>query len=184
MMAYKSRNTVFRILDGEGGHTARQTCFERLKKENPLDLDEEAFKRLARGMEISRVGLSAFRSNLALRELLMETPGELAGEMHAMQGTPISFIGGRREASAMIAEIVRSNVLELTIIGCCSRQILETLRERLARKDVTRMLTVRHIIYMGEEDVVSSVAAIQPMLYADFYSAYCVEPGLFSAQRE
>ena len=41
MMAYKSRNSIFRILCGEGGHGARQAFYERLMK----DVKESAKKR-------------------------------------------------------------------------------------------------------------------------------------------
>ena len=70
MMQYKSRNSIFRILDGEGAHGARLAFFARLKEENPLGLTEAEFERLTEALEISRVGVQVYRSNAAMRELM------------------------------------------------------------------------------------------------------------------
>ena len=40
MMAYKSRNSIFRMLDESSGHSARQAFFDRLTGEDPLALEE------------------------------------------------------------------------------------------------------------------------------------------------
>ena len=53
MMNYKSRNSIFRILEEAGGHSARQVFFERLISEDPLALSDaqkrELFATMCRG---------------------------------------------------------------------------------------------------------------------------------------
>ena len=185
MMAYKSRNTVFRILDGAGGHSARQAFFDRLAQENPLALEAEALERLAAGLEISRVGLSLYKSNAAMCELLMDHSAHEQGAPLMISGVEVDASGEERSSvSAMIDEMAGAKALELIITGCCDRRIFQALRERLARCDVTKTLRVTHFVYMGEETLVAAVSAIQPMLYTEFYTPYCVEPGVFSPERE
>ena len=182
MMNYKSRNSIFRILSGKGGHGARQTFCERLLQEDPLRLDDEQRKRLWQALEISRVGWKAYLDNQAMRELLM------AGKPRPAQQTV------RVEAAYLYPQdpdfckatesLTRAQRVRLTILGCCDRAIVDALRERLCRMDVRCEVQIVHLIYTGPEEIVRNIAAIQPLLYCDFYSAYCIEPGTFSRERE
>jgi len=176
MMAYKSRNSIFRILDGEGAHGARLAFLERLKEENPLGLEAADFERLTEALEISRVGLAAYRSNMAMRELLAGGDGEKDRiRVITREG---------REAGEDYAKILHAKELEIGITGCCDRQLMSAMRELLRRRKTTDGVRVAHFIYMGQEELVRVINAIQPMLYAGFYEAYCVEPGVFSKERE
>ena len=182
MMNYKSRNSIFRILSGKGGHGARQTFCERLLQEDPLRLDDEQRKRLWQALEISRVGWKAYLDNQAMRELLM------AGKPRPAQQTV------RVEAAYLYPQdpdfckatesLNRAQRVRLTILGCCDRAIFDALRERLSRMDVRCKVQIVHLIYTGPEEIVRNIAAIQPLLYCDSYSAYCIEPGTFSRERE
>lgn len=182
MMNYKSRNSIFRILSGKGGHGARQTFCERLLQEDPLRLDDEERKRLWQALEISRVGWKAYLDNQAMRELLM------AGKPRPAQQTV------RVEAAYLYPQdpdfckatesLTRAQRVRLTILGCCDRVIFDALRERLSRMDVRCKVQIVHLIYTGPEEIDRNIAAIQPLLYCDFYSAYCIEPGTFSRERE
>ena len=182
MMNYKSRNSIFRILSGKGGHGARQTFCERLLREDPLRLSDEQRDRLGQALEISRVGWKAYLDNRAMRELLM------AGKPRPAQQTV------RVEAAYLYPQdpdfckatesLNRAQRVRLTILGCCDRAIFDALRERLSRMDVRCKVQIVHLIYTGPEEIVRNIAAIQPLLYCDSYSAYCIEPGTFSRERE
>lgn len=176
MMQYKSRNSIFRILDGEGAHGARLAFFERLKEENPLGLEEADFERLGEALEISRVGAQAYRSNRAMRELMT------GGNAKHAQVRVVAPDGG--DAQQVLRGMLGAKQMEIVITGCCERDILAALRGQIAAAGVSQRLRVTHFIYAGREELVGAVSAIQPMLYAGFYTAYCVEPGVFSKERE
>lgn len=178
-MAYKSRNSIFRILDGVGGDGPRRAFFERLIAEDPLALNEEERKRLAQALEISRVGQSAFLANRAMRELLSDRRTKTCGAR-----VDASFDPHDSDFHRTIASMLGGKRAELTITGCCDRAIFEALRERIGRPDVVCELHITHFIYTGEEEIVRNISAIQPLLYSDFYDAYCVQPGVFSKERE
>lgn len=176
MMAYKSRNSIFRILDGEGGHGTRQAFFLRMKEENPLGLGKEELDRLEAALELSRVGAVAYRSNLAMRELL-------TGRDEAAQ--PLRIIGpDGKDGWHIFMRALEMPRIEVAVFGCCERRIMSSMRRILAEKGRERDVRVTHFIYSGQEELVRAISAIQPMLYADFYTAYCVEPGMFSKPRE
>jgi len=176
MMAYKSRNSIFRILDGEGAHGARQAFFLRLREENPLNLGEKEFEWLEEALELSRVGAVAYRSNLAMRELL-------TGADEVQETMRIAGQDGK-DGWPILHRALEAPKLEVIIFGCCERRILSAIRRRLRERSVPDGVRVIHFIYTGQEELVHAISAVQPMLYADFYTAYCVEPGVFSKARE
>lgn len=181
MMAYKSRNSIFRILDEEGGEMARQAFYDRLTTEDPLQLTQEERKALFQALEVSRVGKRTFLSNYAMRELLLNAGGETD-----MPRVRIDAFRNKDDPNFhnALAAIAKGKKAYITITGCCDRAIFEALRERIYKTDVTCEVRVTHLIYTGEEEIVQNISAIQPLLYCDFYKAYCVQPGVFSKERE
>ena len=181
MMAYKSRNSIFRILDDDCGQSSRQVFLDRLLEEDPLKLDEKERRMLMQAMEVSRVGRQVFLSNHAMRELLMNNHGQ-----EDEQKLRIDAFNAPEDPTFKQAlnEMVRCKTAYVTITGCCDRAIFEAIRERIYKTDVTCEVRVAHIIYTGEEEIVRNISAIQPLLYCDCYRAYCLEPGAFSRERE
>ena len=182
MMAYKSRNSIFRILCGEGGHGARQAFYERLMQEDPLSLDDGQRERLGQALEISRVGLKTYLDNQAMRELLMNRESEPAQK--AVRVDAADYYPQDPDFSKTIAGLAHAKKVYLTILGCCDRAVFDALRERICGRDVSCEVKISHLIYTGPEEIIRNIAAIQPLLYCDCYNAYCVEPGMFSRERE
>ena len=181
MMAYKSRNSIFRILDEAGGHSARQAFCERLIGEDVLKLSDAERAALEQALEVSRVGRQAFLSNHAMREMLTNT------QTHQTEiAVRIDAFAAPEDPTFMRAldEMARCKTAYITITGCCDRAILDALRWWIYQTDVTCEMRVAHIIYTGEEEIVRNISAIQPLLYCDCYRAYCLEPGMFSLERE
>ena len=180
-MAYKSRNSVFRILDGTGGYSVCEAFFEKLKEEDPLALSKYEIARLGQALEVTRVGEHAFMSNRMMRELLMNVclePEEQRVRIDALNMPEDPHF--HRALNAM----ARGRKAYLTITGCCDRAIFDALRERIYKTDLACDVKIRHIVYTGAEEIVHNISAIQPLLYSDVYTAYCLEPGIFSKERE
>ena len=182
MMAYKSRNSIFRILCGKGGHGARQAFYERLMQEDPLCLDDGQRERLGQALEISRVGLKNYLDSRAMHELLLNRGAEPAQK--ALRIDAADYYPEDPDFSGAMEAMARSQRVCLTILGCCDRAIFDALRKRICRGDVRCEVKIDHMIYTGPEEIVRNIAAIQPLLCCDFYNAYCIEPGMFSRERE
>ncbi|MBR5560155.1 MAG: hypothetical protein IKU73_01925 [Clostridia bacterium] len=178
MMGYKSRNSIFRILDGEGGHGPRQALYDRLTSEDMLSLTQQERRELFQALEISRVGLVAFLNNRAMRELMMD----VFMEEEADEIRVLSMDGRKAHVDGLYGSIDHLKEIEITITGCCDRQILTQLNERLTGKNTTFRIT--HFVYTGEEELIRNISAIQPLLYRSDYTAYAVEPGMFSRERQ
>ncbi len=177
-MAYKSRNSIFRILDEKGGHSAQQAFYERLIDEDPLVLSDDERAELAQALEVSRVGIQAFMSNRAMRELLMNVTQE-SPKVRIETGD-----ADDPDFHKALDRLARGRKAYLTITGCCDRAIFEALRERVYKTNIACEVKITHFIYTGEEEIVRSISAIQPLLYCECYSAYSVEPGTMSKERE
>ena len=181
MMAYKSRNSIFRILDGVGGESARQAFYDRLIGEDPLGLDDEERTALEQALEVSRVGAQVFLSNYAMREMLMDKADD-ADRLKLRVDAIVDEADPTFEKA--LREMEHCRIAYVTITGCCDRKIFDALRERVHRTDITCEVRIAHLIYTGEEEIVRNISAIQPLLYCDFYRPYCVEPGVWSRERE
>lgn len=181
VMEYKSRNSVFRILDGVGGYSVCEAFFEKLKGNNPLSWGEAEFAALSQALEVTRVGERAFMSNCAMREMLMNDGAEPEEKRVCVRAFNTSEDPDFQQTLEIMA---RGRRAHLTITGCCDRAIFDALRERIYKTDIACDVQIRHIVYTGAEEIVRNISAIQPLLYTDVYTAYCLEPGMFSRERE
>ena len=181
MMAYKSRNSIFRILDEAGGHSARQAFYGRLISEDPLGLNADERASLEQALEVSRVGRHAFLSNCAMRELMMNANRRRDGQQIRVDAFAAPDDPAFLKA---LSEMEHCKTAYVTITGCCDRAIFDALRKQIYKTDVTCEVRVAHILYTGEEEIVHNISAIQPLLYCDCYRAYCLQPGVFSRERE
>lgn len=181
LLAYKSRNSIFRILDEAGGHSARQSFYKKLLDKDPLWLNEQEKAALEQALEVSRVGRHAFLSNCTMHEML--TNADMGGRKHNVR---VDNAGCPEDPAfhKALEEMARGRKAYIAITGCCDRAIFEAIRERIHKTDVACEVQVVHLIYTGAEEIVGNISAIQPLLYCDFYTAYCVEPGIFSRERE
>ena len=178
LMAYKSRNSIFRILDEESGHTARQAFYDRLIEEDPLHLDEAERADLQQALEISRLGQATFLSNRAMRELLVN-----AEQKARLERMRVCSNEGEDERPVDM-RTAQCREIHLYVMGCCRRKVFSALRELLDTRHEDCTVSVTHFIYTGDEEIIRNVSAIQPLLYTEYYKAYCVEPGKFSPERE
>ena len=182
MMNYKSRNSIFRILSGESSHGARRVFFARLTQEDPLSLDEKQRQRLEQALEISRIGLKDYLGNQAMRELL--TGGAVGPEHRTVRIEAANDDPQDPDFSKAIEAAACAKKMHLIIMGCCDRAIFDALHDWIDRRDKGCEVKVVHMIYTGPEEIVRNIASIQPLLYCDFYEAYCMEPGIVSRERE
>ena len=169
-LGYKSRNSMFRLLDGKGSHAARKDCYRRLRDCPGMGMTPEQLEQLGIALEVSRLGREGYLSNQAMREMLR--PG---GE--EAQGEPWTD-GGLLDALA------RARHVELTITGCCDRALMAALAGALPQQAPGVCVKVEHYIYISGDEAIESITAIQPLLYTACYRAWGVEPGVFAREQE
>lgn len=169
-LGYKSRNSLFRLLDGKGSYAAMQDCRRRLKDCPELGLTQEQLTQLDIALEVSRLGREGYLSNQAMRDMLRPGGEDAQGERWADGG--------------LLDELAAGRQVVLTITGCCDRALMTALARSLPLHVPGVRVQVEHYIYIGGDEIIESIAAIQPLLYASCYMAWGVEPGVFSREQE
>lgn len=182
MVGFKSRNSLFRILNDETSSEVERHFFETLREKQCLQLPEETWRELEEALEISRVGYSDFLSNRAISMLLMQEmppPGEYMCIRREKEGhvsmTPFS---------ALLAELARCDRLEICMASCCTAPLIQALAAGLHTGDGSSHVTITHYMFSGADEIVQNVVAIQPLLYASWYHAYFLEPGACAPETE
>jgi len=180
LMEYKSRNTIFRILDEEGGHAARKAFYDRLIEADPLKLTQSEQEELAAALEVSRVGVRQYQNNAAMRSIIA---GEEKNDSPVMVLLP-----GKETETLTLDEVLRQytqcRVLNIEISGCCRKPIFEAIKRELIDREIECELSIVHHLYTGPEEIAENLLAIQPLLFASCYKAYGIELGKYSAERE
>ena len=176
MMNYKSRNTVFRILSGEGGYSVLKAFYDRLLQEDQLSLHEKERVELHQALNVSRVGVENYKSYCMLAELL--------GETHAEDALAISWETESSDIADIDAVIRECREAVITITGCCDRQLFERFRRSMIGLSKKTKLTIAHFIYTGAEEVIRNISAIQPLFFESCYTPYALEPDMFSPEKE
>lgn len=169
-LGYKSRNSLFRLLDGKGSYAAMKDCYRRLRDCPGMGMSPEQLGQLGIALEVSRLGREGYLSNQAMCDMLR--PGaENAPEEPWTDG-------------GLFCELAAGRQVFLTITGCCDRALMTALAKSIPVKTPGAHVRVEHYIYIGEDEIIESIAAIQPLLYAGCYMVWGVEPGVFSREQE
>lgn len=181
MMENKSRNSLFRILEGSTSPATQEAFFHRLVRGNWLSLTKAQQQMLRESLEVSRLGVEGYRSNQAMRKMLRDVDEQRARR-------PIDLESADRGACGtfdrQLEQYARCRAVSMTLIGCCDREICAAIADGLLHGRGGCRVKITHYLYTGGDEIIRAVAAIQPLLYAPCYEAYCVEPCMFSAERE
>lgn len=169
-LGYKSRNSIFRVLDESGGYAALETCYQKIAETRALGLTDEEFRHLGIELEVSRVGMNSFLSNRAMRCMLRENERTME---------PVRW----RMGGELFGAIAQSRRAEITLLGVCSRSLMQELSLALPRGEGTSV-RILHYLYTGGEEVIEAISAIQPLLYARCYTVYGLEQGSLPPQAE
>ena len=174
MVGFKSRNSLFRILNDETSSEAERNFFQTLREKQCLQLSEETWSELEEALEISRVGYCDYLNNQAISGLLtkqLPPPGEYMCVQREADGRMRMTPLGTR-----LAELCQCDAVDICMTGCCSAPMMQALATDLRTGSIGCHLSVTHYLFAGEDEIVRNVAAIQPLLYATWYQAYFIEP--------
>ena len=167
MMEQKSRNGIFRILDDTSGPAAQTAFYDSLITSDCLSLTQEEKKALSRSLEVSRVGVTSYRSNQAMHRLLGDVdikpqPDEPFRLDRSGDGSRTTF----EEAMQRLARENRS--VSFVITGCCYRSIFKTIADAFSPEQNCKV-SILHYMYTGGDDIIHFISAIQPVVYPPDY---------------
>lgn len=172
-MGFSSRNSVFRILNGESSPDKQREFLDRLVRRAALPLTQEELAGLESALEVSREGMERYCINRAMDGIVM--PHER--QVRALQVIHWQPDGQTQERfDDWLGRVFACGRVQLLIVGCCEVSVFAALAGQIARgraKDAQ----ITHYIDAAGIKLVQAIAAIQPVLYYGSYQAYMFEGG-------
>lgn len=172
-MLFNSRNSLFRILNNEASYEKQRDFYIKLKAADVLNLSPLEWDELEEGLEVSRVGVDSYVSNLTMTELVMYS--DALGDMVRM----ISHTEEQSEEAEIteyFRRIFQGEKAQLLIIGCCDLGLFKNIAQLITEAHQANKETViTHYIEASGVELVRAIASIQPVIFADCYQAYMLE---------
>lgn len=178
-LGYKSRNSLFRILNDQSGSDVESSFFHLLKEKDPLKLNAEQWDVLEEALEISRLGLEDFRNNRAIKALVMAEPfprGGLKCIQHE-EREEYSF-------SEVLEQFAKCSRVDITIFSCCNVALFGSFADCFAAAGESCQVSMTHFMFAGKEEIIHNLMAVQPVLYKSWYKAYFITPGICAPETE
>lgn len=181
-VGFKSRNSLYRILNDQTSSDVEQSFFNDLKASGCLTLTPCEWARLENSLEISRLGVDNYISHRAIRMLLSAPPPE-TGMFNCFMRDGNAGVQ-QKPLYGVLKEMTRSASMEVTIYNCCNAGFIRTLANELRAAVKRCRMRVTHFFFAGKGEVVRNMMATQAILYEDWYNAYMMAPGSCSQETE
>ncbi len=181
-VGFKSRNSLYRILNDQTSSEVEQTFFRELKASGCLKLTPCQWARLEESLEISRLGVDNYISHQAIRELLSAPPPEAGMFICFMRGNNGSV--EQKPLYGVLKELTRSARMEVIMYNCCNAGFIRTMANELRAAAKRCQMSVTHYFFAGKGEVVRNMMATQPILYENWYKAYMMTPGSCAPETE
>ena len=172
-MAFNSRNSVFRILNGEVSYEKQHDFIERMRREKALPLTGGEWSDLEEGLEISRIGAERFCINRAMDELVMPRQAQ---ETAIRVARWVDGAEAEESLETCLGRVLAGKHVQMLIVGCCETVLFSALAREIARAHA-QDVQITHYIDATGTALVRAIAAIQPVVYAPGYQAYMLEDG-------
>lgn len=183
LMGYKSRNSIFRILNDQTSSEAESAFYQTLREKHCIELTEDQWASLEQALEISRVGYNAYCSNMAIRALVM-------GEEHAQENCLCVTIGGTdadvvwRSMEEALSIYMQGKTCEMVLSGGNNAMLIAMLARLADAVKDTCKVSIRHYFFGGEDEIAQNIMAIQPLLYNKSYTPFLLQPDSCSQEAE
>ncbi|MBR3764373.1 MAG: hypothetical protein IKK57_07460 [Clostridia bacterium] len=171
MVGFRSRNSLFRILNGETSAQVEDRFLSALHGVMKDQWPQEHWHSLETALDIKRVGLRQHLSNRAFCHGIgmTESTKQYVAEM-AVDGAP-----QERPLRELLEKLCRSGEVSVVICGCCERSLTACLDACLNPAGAEGRLKVRHYIDVSENEMVRSILGVLPLLSRVWYNARLVD---------
>jgi len=167
MVGFRSRNSIFRILNDETSCDVDARFLATLQDKVKADWPQAHWQQLENALHIKRVGVERHLSDKAFcngmgghsekKEYLVESDGKV------------------RPLDAMLRELCAQGEISVVICGCCERNLMSMLSSCFYEAGSDGRLTVRHYFDIGRSVMVHNILAALPMMSKVWYNARLVD---------
>ena len=171
LVGFRSRNSMFRILAGDTSFEVDSRFLQSLRQAIGDGWPAECWAELETALEIKRVGLEQYQSDLAFRRAMFEQKPRQEYYVET------KWRGGEEKLPLqvllkMLAEDAR---LEVMITGNCSRDVSLLLVQALGEHGDRDRVHIRHYLDVSGRQVVHDILGVLPLLSKVWYNARLVD---------
>lgn len=170
----RSRNSIFRILKGKTSPQLNRRFLESFHKQMGEQLTEAQWAALNRALEMDTVGAVEYKS----RQALMQLVGAFSEPISPAKVCYLDALGAEKEDSFLhYLQVLFCGALKVNalLFGCCDLGLFRQLQEAIHPVAQRVIVRIDHFIYAGEDEIVSNLVGIQPMVDQPCYHAYLVD---------
>lgn len=170
----RSRNSIFRILKGKTSPQLNRRFLESFHKQMGEQLTEAQWAALNRALEMDTVGEVEYKS----RQALMQLVGAFSEPISPAKVCYLDALGAEKEDSFLhYLQVLFCGALKVNalLFGCCDLGLFRQLQEAIHPVAQRVIVRIDHFIYAGEDEIVSNLVGIQPMVDQPCYHAYLVD---------
>lgn len=170
----RSRNSIFRILKGKTSPQLNRRFLESFHKHMGEQLTEAQWAALNRALEMDTVGEVEYKS----RQALMQLVGAFSEPISHAKVCYLDALGAEKEDSFLhYLQVLFCGALKVNalLFGCCDLGLFRQLQEAIHPVAQRVIVRIDHFIYAGEDEIVSNLVGIQPMVDQPCYHAYLVD---------
>jgi len=172
LVGFRSRNSIFRILNDETSFDVDSRFLTSLHKAVGESWPESHWEALEDAIYLKKVGLGQMLKDRAFLKSMHEVT---AADDYTVES---NWYGQFEEISmrALLADVSKGEEIVIVISGSCKRDLAALLIEELGRAGDEGRLKIRQYIDIGEDVMVYSILGALPLLSKVWYNARLVEP--------
>ncbi len=166
-LGLKSKTVIFRILNDECLYTTSVDFLGKLRKCMPPLFSETEFARLENALEITRVGMDAYRISGAFQRLLGRTEEKVEGRI-AVEG-----IDGVEDFDQLMEIYAQARSLYIVLLGIGSPYAMHKFCDLIRRRSEDDTVIDHFFSYNPDRaDIVNAVSFVRPVLFSRIYRAW------------
>ena len=172
LVGFRSRNSMFRILAGDTSHEVDAKFLAAFREAIGDAWPKERFDALEEALNIKRVGMNEYRSYQAI--------GAMINDQETSEPVLVRSINadGTDEEHALLEllqPMAQCAKVEIVMSSCCQSAISWTLAEAFNRAGEEGRVSMRHYVYIGDDEVAQNITGILPLVSKIWYNARLID---------
>lgn len=169
-MGFKSRTSLFRVLNDEVSYASLQNFWKELEQCEAFSLSKNEIQLMEKALDTSRQGLDVYTLNQAMHELLRPAAGPL-------KDFPVKCFGQAAPAAQSFRQLMalysQSPQVHFVLLNCTHLPLVRLIGESL-NPDTMHIF---HLLNLNENllETVHGIRACLPLLPNSCYSPYAIE---------
>lgn len=175
IVGFKSRNSIFRILEGEASCDVKLRFLKAFGEKIGDRWPAEKWHGLEEALRVERLGPVRYHVNLAFQRVLYEPDTDKEDycvHLICETGEEQEFL-----LADLLDEVSGAARVEIIVTGCCESGICSMLAKHCGDAGRRGTLSIRHYIDTSQEKVSQNILGILPLVTKPWYNARLVEPG-------